>query len=377
MDKLTAIVLKDIREKDMLPAGATVMVGFSGGADSVCLLSVLYELRALLKIRLLAVHVNHGLRGAEADRDEAFSEAFCRERGIEFRSVHIDVNAYVREHGTSVEESARILRYRAFDEIRLEMLKAPAETEMAGGIGGEAGQAVVSAYGAYGTENVSKGGNEGKGISCTEVRIATAHHADDQTETILMNMFRGSGLKGLGGIRPVRGEIIRPLLGVSKADILKYVERNGLQYVTDSTNLINDYTRNCIRNELMPVIRTKVNERAAEHVALCGEVCAEADMYFTEEAKTFADSFMRSGEENGRKYIILCQKELKQRAKIIRRYVIIEALGRIGVGLKDWGERHFKDIDDALFGNSGYHVDLPGRVYAENTYRETTIWRPL
>jgi len=341
-------ILKYMRDLHMTDPGDIVIAGLSGGADSVCLLAVLAKLRKLLGIRVEAMHVHHGLRGEEADRDLEFSRETARRLGVPFREAHVDVRELVQSRGLTEEEAARILRYEALENALEDAL-----ADAAADAGGKA-----------------PGGH-----------IAVAHHADDQAETILLNLFRGSGLKGLGGMRPVRGHIIRPLLGEERGEILDYLRENGLRFETDSTNLKNDYTRNYLRNEILPALRAGINLRAAEHVVSAGSMIGDADAYLEEEARAFLDEHGEREEVhdslNSRplRSIRLGQTILKEKPQILRRYVIIEALRRLDVPLKDWGEVHFADIDRALQGYAGYHVDLPGSVFAENIRHETILYR--
>lgn len=333
MDKLTNEVIKKIRNENVIKSGDIVLVGFSGGADSVCLLHILSSIRRLLKIDVYAMHINHRLRGEEAERDEEFCREFAKAAAVDFTVKRLNVLKYQEEYKLSLEEAARILRYRALEQKRMEL------SEMTG----------------------------------DNVWVATAHHADDQAETILMNMLRGSGLKGIGGMRPVRDCVVRPLLSVGKKDILSYIERNSLEFVTDSTNLCNDYTRNKIRNEILPILNNEINKKASEHINSIGYMCREADDYFTRIATEYIEN--EAEVLDNKRALRLNQKVLKEKDKIIRRYVIIEGLRKLDIPLKDWGERHFEDIDALLFMNKGAHVDLPGYIKAENMYKETIIYK--
>lgn len=200
---------KTICEYEMLSRGDSVLVGLSGGADSVCLCDALWRLQEKLGIRVRAVHVNHGIRGEEAERDAAFCEAFAKERNIPFLLHVCSVPETAKKTGEGEEECARRLRYAAF-----EALSEPHE------------------------------------------KIATAHTASDNAETVLLHMARGTGLSGLCGIPAVRGRIIRPLLTLERADTERYCAENGLTYVTDSTNLSKDYARNLLRMEALPAMKT-------------------------------------------------------------------------------------------------------------------------
>ena len=333
MDRFEKNVLETIRREQLIPENAEIVIGFSGGADSVCLLSVLAALRGLFHYALNAVHVNHGIRGEEADRDEAFCREFCRERKIPFAAVRADVPAFVKETGMSTEEAARELRYRALFEA--------------------AGLSVSGKF----PENA---------------RIAVAHHADDQAETILLNLIRGTGLKGLSGMAYRRDGIIRPLLDRDREEILSYLAEHDLPYVTDSTNLSNDYARNRMRNVVLPELK-KLNERAAGHIVQTGSFCGEAEGYLSGEARAILSGAMVS--EESEKKLELSRKILKTVPQILRRYVIIEALGRLGVPLKDWGEAHIRAAEEALSAGKGHHTDLPGGVTTDNTHGTIIIRR--
>lgn len=182
-----------------------LLVALSGGPDSVALLSVLCE----MGYDCLAVHVNFHLRGEESDRDEAFARDFCRRLGVACRVEHLPAGEYAAAKKISIEMAARELRYRRFEEIRRE---------------------------------------EGLAV------IVTGHHEDDNIETFLLNLLRGSGPQGLAAMRPRNGYVVRPLLGVSRADIMAWLAARDLPYVLDSTNALADCRRNRIRLELLPEI---------------------------------------------------------------------------------------------------------------------------
>lgn len=184
-----------------------VVAGVSGGADSVALLHVLQA----LGIKCTAVHCNFHLRGKESDRDQLFVQELCDRLGISLEICHYSTSDYASEHGISIEMAARELRYRDFERIMQET-------------GSDA--------------------------------ICVAHHRDDSVETLLMNLMRGTGIRGLTGIRPLNGHILRPLLCMSRADIEAYLAAIGQPFVTDSTNLETDYTRNRVRLQLLPLMRS-------------------------------------------------------------------------------------------------------------------------
>lgn len=212
-----------------------VLAALSGGADSVALLLGLYELQKNGRIaRLEAAHLHHGIREAEADEDEAFAKALCGSLGIPFRSERIDVPALAERDGISVELAARNARYAFLERVRCER-----ELDV----------------------------------------IALGHHRDDQAETLLMHLLRGSGTDGLGGMRLRTGNRIRPLLRTGKDEILAYLKERGQPYRTDSTNFVRDATRNMIRLSVMPALET-VNPSAKKALAGAAERIAEDADYF-------------------------------------------------------------------------------------------------
>ena len=199
-----AKVERFIQRQGLLTGKRPVLVGLSGGADSVALLGVLVRLGYSCR----ALHCNFHLRGAESDRDEAFAHQFADSLGVPFSKVDFDTVGYAATHHESIEMAARSLRYRWFEEQR-QALDAEA--------------------------------------------IAVAHHRDDSVETLLMNLLRGSGLRGLGGIRPRNGRVIRPLLVVSRAEIEAWLQAQGWDYVTDRSNLSDAYPGNFIRLRVLPL----------------------------------------------------------------------------------------------------------------------------
>lgn len=211
-------ILETVRLYKMLKNGDKVIVALSGGSDSVTLLHCLKALEAELGITVYACHINHNLRGEDSDSDQAYVQRLCEKIKIPLRVFSVDVSGTVQKH-QSTEERARELRYEVFEQLS-----------------GELG-----------------------------AKVATAHNACDNTETVLMNMLRGTGLKGLCGIPPVRDYLIRPLIGCSKDEILGYCKENELEYVTDMTNFSTAYTRNKIRIELMPKL-LEVNPSLIETV---------------------------------------------------------------------------------------------------------------
>ena len=224
--------MSNIHEKFISPAALSgldvstpVLVAFSGGADSSALLHMLAEYRKTSGAKIYAAHVNHMIRGAEADRDEEFCRRMADSLDVKLFVLRRDVPAYARESGKSVETAARDVRYDFFNDLMKE-------------------------------HNIPL--------------LATAHNANDNLETMIFNITRGSGLKGVCGIPDTRpcegGTVIRPILGMSRREILEYCKQNSIEYVTDSTNVDTDYTRNMIRATVIPALE-KINANAVENAS--------------------------------------------------------------------------------------------------------------
>lgn len=200
-------VKQTIERHHMLNSGDTVLVALSGGADSMALLNVLYSIKDEYSLTLCAAHFNHKIRGDEADRDEKFCVEICREMGVELFVESADIPALSKQRGIGEEECGRQERYAFFERV------AP------------------------------------------DAKVATAHTLSDCEETFLFNLARGASLKGLTSIPPVRGNIIRPLISCSRDEIERYCEQNNIEFVTDSTNLQDEYTRNRIRHRAVPELK--------------------------------------------------------------------------------------------------------------------------
>ena len=215
-----------IEKYKLLKSSELYLVALSGGADSVALLLLLKNAH----FNVHAAHCNFHLRGEESDRDEAFCVELCKGLGVELHRAHFDTREYAELHKVSIEMAARELRYKWFEQLR---------------------------------EDIGAAG------------ICVAHHRDDSVETVLLNLVRGTGLRGLTGIQPRNGHILRPLLCVSRAEIEAFLAEKGQKYVTDSTNLEADVQRNIIRLEVLPLLR-KLNPAVAENIQRTAENLGEA-----------------------------------------------------------------------------------------------------
>ena len=239
--KKAADFIEKLSMKESIMNG--VLVGFSGGPDSVFLLEFLNEYRKRCgEFKILAVHVNHSIRGEEADFDERFSHEYARMLNVEFISKKLDVPRLAEVRGESIEEAARNARYSFFAEI------------------------------IRGRNDVST--------------IAVAHNANDNFETVLFNMMRGSGLRGISGIAPLRDNIIRPILEITKSEILELFSEKGIQYAKDSTNLSTEYTRNYIRHELIPRF-SRLSPSPEGMITKLSDALRQDNEYIENEARKF------------------------------------------------------------------------------------------
>ena len=350
-------VLSFMKKNHMTDRGDSVLAAVSGGADSVCLLLLLHEMAAELGIKVFAFHMNHGIRGAEADRDEQFVMELCERLNIPLTVAHEKVEEYAAERGLSGEEAGRILRYHHLGETA-------------------------------------------EKYQCA--KIAVAHHEDDDAETVLLNLFRGSGLAGLSGIRPVRENIIRPLLCVSRKEIEGYLNEQELSWCEDSTNKENDYTRNKIRNELLPWVTENINSRAAEHILAVSEFAAQADAYFEMEAERILEescskrrketkqpNSQNAGEADGKESGTgqsskVAENEMKMCTKIntdifdsqpeiLKTYIVRRMILNAAGKAKDITERHIRSVMDLSGPGGGHTVDLPYGLKAVRGYETLGI----
>ena len=353
--KILETIREFIREHNMLVPGDRVIIGLSGGADSVSLLMILSELKKELNIELFAVHVHHGLRGQEADRDADFVRALCEELDVTCHIIKVDVRKSASENGMSEEEAGRILRYEALEQeaCRWE---------------GRCGEA-QDCDGGQGSLGSGTGACRNK-----RVKIAVAHHSNDQAETILHNLFRGSGLGGLKGIPYVRGRIIRPLLDIGRQDIVRWLEENGRAWVQDSTNTSNHYTRNRIRCRLLPLIEEEVNQGAAGNILRMGRLASQADEYLRAQGECWIKGHVIRG---GPAHFLIPCDALEAEPEIIRSYVVMELLKSLAGSAKDLGLVHVQQVLSLAGRPVGKEVNLPYSLLARREYGGISIGRGI
>jgi len=304
-----------IRESGLLSEGDRVVIGVSGGADSVFLLYVLAELRDEGWIRLSAVHVHHGIRGDEADEDAEFVQKMCERLRIPCHVEYVDVPALAAKEKLTLEEAGRKARYACFAREK-ERIFAD--------------------------------------------KLAVAHHKDDSAETILFNLVRGSGIKGLCGIAPVQGDIVRPLLNVRRAEIEEALLERGISWRIDSTNGDVRYSRNRIRGELIPYLERELNPETVNHLNTAATMLQEIDTYMEE----MVDRWLH-GEEEHR----LNLRKFGETGAALQSYLIRRRISEIG-GLKDIGREHIEAVKGLTFGSVGKVICLPGGRKVRRDYED-------
>ena len=313
-------VWQTIKKFHMLPKGAHIAIGVSGGADSIALLHVLKSFSKEENWRLTAVHVHHGLRGAEADRDRDFVEKICAAWEIPCKVYSFDVAWEAKQRGMGTEEAGRLLRYEVFEKER------------------------------------------------QDGYIAVAHNKNDQAETVIMRLCRGAGIGGLSGIRPVRGHIVRPLLYCTRMEIEAYCKERELSFCQDSTNGENCYTRNRVRNQVIPLLE-ELYPKATEHMAETAERMAAEEAFLSALAKELYCKTVKKTEED---QVVFHIDRLYSAHEVMRRRVFAMAFEHLG-GKKDVGSVHLQLLEELLLQESGKSISLPNNLFAQRNYGELVL----
>ena len=307
------------RQKELFALKDRVVVGLSGGADSVCLFLVLTELAKEWGLSLFPVHINHNLRGEEADRDQKFCEKLCRQHNLELQVVSVPVTELAKEKGMSLEEAGRMARYSAFATVK-EQHKCH--------------------------------------------KIAVAHHKDDQAETVLFQLFRGSRLKGLSGMAANSNNIIRPLLEITREEIEDFLKEKKQKYCIDSTNLEEEYTRNKIRHRIIPEA-LNICDRAVEHLAEVAEYAGKVEKLLERLTEELFAASCRVDNSNN---ISVQIEVLTQAERILAERVIYEALCRVYGRKKDITAGYVADCMDLLEKQTGKYRNLPDGVVVRKSF---------
>ncbi|MDD6324761.1 MAG: tRNA lysidine(34) synthetase TilS [Lachnospiraceae bacterium] len=315
-------IIDTIEKYHMIQPGMRVLAAVSGGADSVCLLMALIRYRSQMEFSLSVVHVEHGLRGEESLADAQYVKELCEALAVPFYLESVDAKRAAKERHLGVEEAARSLRYEAFYKVARQIQAD---------------------------------------------RIAVAHNENDQAETVLWNLTRGSGLQGLGGIRPVREKIIRPLLFLGRQEIEEILRKEGMAWRTDRTNLSCDYTRNRIRLQILPMLAQELNDQAVSHIAQAAERLQEVQDYLIDQCQAAEEACVRQMGAvvylelagYGKQHPLLQKEILKHCLDLLRD----------GMGRKDVGSVHLDALEKLCTQPCGKRCVLPGGMRAERVDR--------
>ncbi|MBR5128076.1 MAG: tRNA lysidine(34) synthetase TilS [Roseburia sp.] len=318
-------VLQYCKREKLIEKDDCVLAGVSGGADSVCMLKVLAALQKELGFSLEAVHVEHGIRGEESVQDALFVERLCEEMDVPLQSYHVQVLDYAKEHKLGLEEAARILRYDCYRRA------------------------------------AKKSGS-------SSVKVALAHHADDNAETVLFQMVRGSGIDGMSGMRPKRELtqgvlVIRPLLNVTRDEIEVYLQKEGQVYCVDSTNTDVTYSRNKIRRHILPMLK-EVNTQAVAHINQSALLLQELGDYIQGQVTDAAARVLKEQEAG----LLIVGEEWNRLPDFLKKELLHLAIGKAAGSGKDIGLDHV-ELLAGLFGSQvGRSLSLPYNIRARRVY---------
>lgn len=319
MDKM---VWKNIVDYDLIRAGDNIVIGLSGGPDSMALLYSLIDAQKNLNFNIIIAHVNHGVRGEEALADQLFVERKANQLNILHYSKNVDMVQYGKEKGITAEEAGRELRYGFFREI----LK-------------------------------KHGGG----------KIAVAHNKNDQAETLLMRIMRGTGIDGLKGMEFKVGDIIRPILNIPREDIEDYIKINNIETVLDKTNLLPIYSRNKVRLELIPYIEENFNPNLINALWRLSQISNLDSSFLENTAKEKYNNMVKSQLTSK---VILDADLLAKEDKCIQQRVIRIAIEKIALGLQGFSEQHIIDINNLILLGTGKKLNLPNGIIVSISYDE-------
>ena len=317
-------VCEYIKLNNLIDKNDNIILGVSGGADSVCLLYIINTIKEEYALNITAVHINHMIRET-AGRDEDFTRKLCEKLGVKFVSYKTDCPAISERDGISLEEAGRNERYRLFNET--------GEKE-------------------YGKDNY---------------KIAVAHHMDDLAETLIFNMARGTGINGLASVKCKSGNIIRPLLCVTRAEIEEYLYRAGVEYVNDETNFSDDYARNKIRHKIIPTMN-EITEKAVNHMASCAGQLGEIEDYLRDQTDLLWEKYVREFE----KEILILDTVLNEHPALVKR-VIHRALTEVAGIARDISAIQIEAVLNLFELQTGRKRDLIYNMEALRVYEGVKI----
>lgn len=313
--------LATVKKHEMIAAGDRIVIGVSGGPDSLCLLYALDELKQELKIELFVVHINHCIREKSADADQEFVENFAQGLGIPVYSEKILVKQFAKDNKLSVEEAGRIARYNCFEDY---------------------------------TKKLSAN------------KIAIGHNMNDNAETFLLNLVRGTGIEGLKGIDPVRGKIIRPLIEISRDEVELFCEKNGINPRIDETNADSAFTRNRIRNGLIPYIKENFNPNIIEAINRTVEIIYDENLFTSAVSEVYYNECLESSDENS---ITINLKKFNELHDAVKKRIVRRVIEKLKGNTKAVEKIHVEQVMDlARRAKTGTLYRLRGEIEAVIEY---------
>jgi len=328
-----------VEQYGMLSPGDTVVAGISGGADSLCLLFLLHEFAKELPLNIAAVHINHKIR-EEAGEDAAYVKQICNKLEIPFYLKEFDVEGLAQEQGISTEEAGRNVRYQAFYEVLDQCLLTKAKKA-----------------------DVYRTDSRGK--------IAVAHTANDRAETMLFHLFRGTGLTGLTGIKPVRGQIIRPLLCLERAEIEKYLEEKGIAFCIDRTNYEDTYTRNKIRHHVLSYAEGNICDKSVSHMNRTAEMLMETEDFLSGQT---LQEYQKITEKQETGYYIEVRR-FRELHALLQKRILLLCMEELKAGRKDIGAVHIEAVRELFYKEGNKEQSLPGGIAAKREFDRVFIGR--
>ena len=307
-------VLETIKKYNLIEDGDKVVVAVSGGPDSITMLDILNEIKneKIIDFEISVAHINHMIR-EEAKLDELYVKNYCEEKNIDFYSKSIDVLKLANNNKTGTEEMGRIVRYKFFDEV------------------------------------LEKTGSN---------KVSIAHNKNDKAETMIMNILRGSGISGLKGIEPKRGKYIRPLIECERYEIENYCKEKNLNPRIDKTNFDNTYTRNKIRNIVIPYIKQEFNPNIINTLSRLSELVVEEDDYIENKVKKAYETLLI---KEDKKEIILDLKKFNEEEKVIKSRIVLYTITRLLGNCQGIGKVHIEDIIKLCSNNIGNKFLTPNK----------------
>ena len=307
-------VLETIKKYNLIENGDKLVLAVSGGPDSITMLDILNEIKneKIIDFEISVAHINHMIR-KEAKLDELYVKNYCEEKNIDFYSKSIDVLKLANNNKTGTEEMGRIVRYKFFDEV------------------------------------LEKTGSN---------KVSIAHNKNDKAETMIMNILRGSGISGLKGIEPKRGKYIRPLIECERFEIENYCKEKNLNPRIDKTNFDNTYTRNKIRNIVIPYIKQEFNPNIINTLSRLSELVVEEDDYIENKVKKAYETLLI---KEDKKEIILDLKKFNEEEKVIKSRIVLYTITRLLGNCQGIGKVHIEDIIKLCSNNIGNKFLTPNK----------------